>query len=74
MMLNNWFGVAMHTHTHKQPEQKTKATFFFSNGVGTAKVRFYNASVYAQQQEVSTNKQTQQNRNHHNAEFIYALE
>jgi hypothetical protein len=61
-----------HTHTPKQPEQK-KSSRFFRQDASNKKVRFSIASVYAQPQEVSTIKQTQQNQKHHNAKLIYTI-
>ena len=50
-----------------------KSHEIFRHGDDIAKVRFYNASVYAQQQEVSTHKQTQQHQNCLNADLINPL-
>ena len=61
----------VHHRSHQLSRKKSHE--IFRHGDDIAKVRFYNASVYAQQQEVSTHKQTQQHQNCLNADLINPL-
>ena len=61
------------THIHPSNLSRKKSSRFFRHDGSITKVRFYNASVYAQQQEVVTDKQKQQNQTYHNVKLIYKL-
>ena len=65
--------VLQSTHIHPGNLSRKKVPVFFRQGASITKVRFYNASVYVQQQEVAKDKQKQQNQNYHNEELIFAI-